>query len=128
MRDLRALIVDDSSVMRKIIERSLRAAGLSFSDVFEASSSVEALEVLRGESVDPIFSDIQMPQMDGLEFLRQMKAANLAPGVPVVIIATESSGDHVMRAVEAGAQGFIRKPFTPDQVKDRVMPLLEGIA
>lgn len=128
MRDLKALIVDDSSVMRKIVERSLRAAGLSFSDVFEAGSGVEALEVLRGKSVDLIFSDINMPQMDGLEFLRQLKAANLAPGVPVVMITTESSGDHVMRAVEAGAKGYIRKPFTPDQVKDRVLPLLEGMA
>lgn len=124
MRDLRALIVDDSSVMRKIVERCLRATGLNFSDVLEAGSGVEALEVLRGEKVDLIVSDIQMPHMDGLEFLRQVKAAKLAPGVPVVMIATESSSDDVMRAVEAGATGYIRKPFTPDQVRERVLPLL----
>jgi two-component system, chemotaxis family, chemotaxis protein CheY len=127
MRELRALIVDDSSVMRKIVERSLRSAGLTFSGVWEAGSGSEALGLLRQQSVDLILSDINMPQMDGLEFLRQMRAENLAAGVPVVMITTESSEDHVMQAVQAGAQSYIRKPFTPEQVKERVFPLVEGL-
>jgi two-component system chemotaxis response regulator CheY len=124
MSDISALIVDDSSVMRKIVERALRQAGLSLAKVFEASSGVEGLEVLRRERVDLILSDINMPNMDGLEFLRQLQTQNLAPDVPVVMITTESSEDHVREAIVAGAQGYIRKPFTAEQVKDRVLPLL----
>ena len=125
MNEICALIVDDSSVMRKIVERALRQAGLALEKVFEAASGVEALELLRKERVGLILSDINMPNMDGLEFLRQMRAQNLAPGVPVVMITTESSEDHVKEAIMAGAQGYIRKPFTAEQVKERVLPLIE---
>jgi len=125
MSELRALIVDDSSVMRKIVERSLRQAGLELGQVHEAGSGVEGIEVLRANSVDLILSDINMPSMDGLEFLRQIRAQNLAAGVPVVMITTESSEEHVKQAIQAGARGYIRKPFTPDQVKERVLPLVK---
>lgn len=124
MSEVRALIVDDSSVMRKIVERSLRQAGLEPLAVLEAGSGVEGLEVLQTRKVDIIFSDINMPLMDGLEFVRQIHAQKLAEGVPVVMITTESSEEHVKQAIEAGAMGYIRKPFTADQVKCRVLPLL----
>lgn len=124
MSEVRTLIVDDSSVMRKIVERSLRQAGLDPLVVFEAGSGTEGLEILRGKQVDLILSDINMPSMDGLEFLRQIRAQNLAPGVPVVMITTESSEEHVKQAIAAGAQGYIRKPFTAEQVKERVLPLV----
>ncbi|HTW78485.1 MAG TPA: response regulator [Terracidiphilus sp.] len=125
MSELRALIVDDSSVMRKIVERALRQAGLDLKEVHEAGSGVEGLEVLRTSSVDLILSDINMPSMDGLEFVRQIRVQNLAAGVPVVMITTESSEEHVKQAIQAGARGYIRKPFTPDQVKERVLPLVK---
>lgn len=124
MSEISALIVDDSSVMRKIVERALRQAGLTIANVFEASSGVEALDVLREHTVDLILSDINMPVMDGLELLRQLRAQDLAADVPVVMITTESSEEHVREAILAGAQGYIRKPFTAEQVKDRVLPLI----
>lgn len=126
MREIKALIVDDSSVMRKIIERALRQAGLDDLVVHEAGSGADGLEVLKSKQVDLILSDINMPAMDGLEFLRQIRAQSLAPGVPVVMITTESSEEHVKQAIQAGAQGYIRKPFTPDQVKERVLPLVKA--
>ena len=126
MRETRTLIVDDSSVMRKIVERSLRQAGLDPLVVHEAGSGTEGLDVLRAQSVDLILSDINMPSMDGLEFLRQLRAQNLAPGVPVVMITTESSEEHVKQAIQAGARGYIRKPFTAEQVKERVLPLVNA--
>jgi two-component system chemotaxis response regulator CheY len=126
MSEIRALIVDDSSVMRKIVERALRQAGLDLKEVHEAGSGVEGIEVLRARSVDLILSDINMPSMDGLEFLRQIRSQNLAAGVPVVMITTESSEEHVKQAIQAGAQGYIRKPFTPDQVKERLLPLVKA--
>jgi two-component system chemotaxis response regulator CheY len=126
MSEIRALIVDDSSVMRKIVERALRQAGLDQLVVHEAGNGTEGLELLKVKQVDLILSDINMPSMDGLEFLRQIRAQDLAPGVPVVMITTESSEEHVKQAIQSGAQGYIRKPFTAEQVKERVLPLVHA--
>ena len=126
MTEVRALIVDDSSVMRKIVERSLRQAGLEPLVVYEAGSGTEGLDILRVAQVDLILTDINMPTMDGLELVRQIKAQHLAEGVPVVMITTESSEEHVRQAIQAGARGYIRKPFTAEQVKERVLPLLHA--
>jgi len=126
MREIRTLIVDDSSVMGKIVERALRQAGLDQLVVHEAGSGTEGLELLKAKPVDLILSDINMPAMDGLEFLRQIRTQGLAPGVPVVMITTESSEEHVKQAIQAGAQGYIRKPFTADQVRERVVPLIRA--
>jgi len=125
MNEIRTLIVDDSSVMRKIVERSLRQAGLETMVVIEAANGKEGLDVLCRRKVDLILSDINMPLMDGLEFLRQLRTQALAPDVPVVMITTESSEEHVKQAILLGAQGYIRKPFTPEQVKERVLSLLK---
>jgi two-component system, chemotaxis family, chemotaxis protein CheY len=124
MSEVRTLIVDDSSVMRKIVERSLRQAGIEPMVVHEACSGAEGIEILRNTEVDLILSDINMPCMDGLEFVRQLHAQKLAAGVPVVMVTTESSEEHVKQAILAGARGYIRKPFTMDQVKERVLPLV----
>ncbi|MGB6191125.1 MAG: response regulator [Terracidiphilus sp.] len=124
MSEVRTLIVDDSSVMRKIVERSLRQAGIEPMTVHEAGSGAEGIEILKTTKVDLILSDINMPCMDGLEFVRQIQAQNLAEGVPVVMVTTESSEEHVRQAIQAGARGYIRKPFTTDQVKERVLPLV----
>jgi two-component system, chemotaxis family, chemotaxis protein CheY len=126
MREVHTLIVDDSSVMRKIVERSLRQAGIEAIVVHEAGNGIEALELLRSGKMDLILSDINMPAMDGIELLRQIREQNLAPGVPVVMITTESSEEHVRQAIALGARGYIRKPFTADQVKERVLPLIEA--
>src|SRR6202034_3799999 len=124
MNEVRTLIVDDSSVMRKIVERALRQAGLDSLVVYEANNGAEGLDVLRAKQVDMILSDINMPAMDGLEFLRQIQSQNLASGIPVLMITTESSEEHVKQAIQCGARGYIRKPFTAEQVKERVLPLL----
>jgi two-component system chemotaxis response regulator CheY len=126
MDNIRALIVDDSSVMRKIVERSLRQAGLSLVQVLEASNGAEALAVVQGNKVDLILCDINMPVMDGLEFVKALAGVENAKGVPVVMITTEGSEGHVVQALSAGARGYIRKPFTPDQVKEHVLPVLAG--
>ena len=125
MKPIKALIVDDSSVMRKIIERSLRQAGIELSEVFEAANGVEALAALGRTKVDLILSDINMPIMDGLEFVRQLQGVAEAKNIPVVMITTEGSETNVMRALSLGAKGYIRKPFTSDQVKEYVLPVLE---
>ncbi len=124
MGGIRALIVDDSSVMRKIVERSLRQAGIELAAVLEASNGAEALAVLAENKVELILSDINMPLMDGLELVKQLGGVPNAKGVPVIMITTEGSESHVVEALSAGARGYIRKPFTPEQVRDHVLPLL----
>jgi two-component system chemotaxis response regulator CheY len=123
---IRALIVDDSSVMRKIVERSLRQAGIDLTQVFQAGNGAEALVVLKDNLVDLIFCDINMPVMDGLEFIKQLPGVENAKDVPVVMITTEGSESHVIQALSCGARGYIRKPFTPEQVKEHVVPVLAG--
>jgi two-component system, chemotaxis family, chemotaxis protein CheY len=83
------------------------------------------LAVLEEDSVDLILCDINMPVMDGLEFVRQLQAMDAAKPAPVVMITTEGSESHVVQALSLGAKGYIRKPFTPDQVKEHVIPVLE---
>jgi two-component system, chemotaxis family, chemotaxis protein CheY len=127
---VRALIIDDSAVMRKVIERALRQAGLELSEVLQASNGEEALQTLRdnqgSDALALILSDINMPVMDGLQFLEARKQENLAQGVPVVMITTEGNESFVLRAIAAGAQGYICKPFTAEQVKARVLPLMRA--
>jgi two-component system, chemotaxis family, chemotaxis protein CheY len=126
MSNLQVLIVDDSSVMRKIVERSLRQAGIEIAKVFEAGNGAEALAVLSENKVDIILCDINMPVMDGLEFVKQLPNVANAKGVPVVMITTEGSEGHVVQALSAGARGYLRKPFTADQVKEHILPVLAG--
>ena len=126
MDNIRVLIIDDSSVMRKIVERSLRQADIKLGDVVEASNGMEALAALNEKKVDLILCDINMPVMDGLEFVKSLPRIANAKGVPVVMITTEGSEGHVVQALSAGARGYIRKPFTPDQVKEHILPLLAG--
>lgn len=124
MRKINALIVDDSAVMRKIVQRLLTQAGIEFDNVLEASNGADALTTLGASKVDLILSDINMPVMNGLDFVKNLATVENARGVPVIMITTEGSEAHVMEALSSGAKGYIRKPFTPEQVKTHVLPLL----
>jgi two-component system, chemotaxis family, chemotaxis protein CheY len=126
VKKLKVLIMDDSSVMRKIVERALRQAGLELTEVLEAANGAEGLAQVQTGGLDMIFSDINMPVMDGLEFLKSLAGVAAAKGVPVIMITTEGSEARVVEALSAGAKGYLRKPFTPEQVKERVAPLLGG--
>ncbi len=118
------LIVDDSSTMRKIISRSLRQAGLSIDDILEAGDGIEGLNVLQtsGKTVNLILSDINMPNMDGLEFVKAVRANNYT--MPIVMITTEGGEDVIAEAIASGAKDSIKKPFTPEQLSEKLGGLL----
>jgi len=116
------LIVDDSSTMRKIISRSLRQAGLAVDDIFEAGDGIEGLSVLSEKNVNLILSDINMPNMDGLEFVKQVRANGNT--VPIVMITTEGGEDIIKEALASGASASIKKPFTPDQLNEKLGGML----
>lgn len=110
------LIVDDSNTMRKIIARSLRQAGLTFSEVFEAGDGLEALQVLEKEKVDFVLSDINMPNMDGVEFLREKRRIETLRDIPVFLVTADLGSDVLVEAIQLGAKGNIKKPFTAEQI------------
>lgn len=117
------LIVDDSAAIRKILQRVLRQADVPLGLVHEAGDGAEALLVLKKAKVDLILSDINMPNMDGLEMLAKLKSDENLKHVPVIMVSTEGSQTKVLEAVQLGAAGYVRKPFTPDQIKDKLIGL-----
>ncbi len=119
------LLVDDSSTMRKIVGRSLRQAGIEFDNIFEAADGLQALEVLEKEAVDIVLSDINMPNMDGISFLREKAGRPNIKDIPVFMISTETGEDIIGEAKSLGAVGAIKKPFTPDMVNAVLGPFLK---
>lgn len=118
------LIVDDSAAIRKILQRVLGQADIPVGTVFEAGDGAAALEILKKQRVGLVLSDINMPNMDGLELLRHIKASEAWCKVPVIMITTEGSAAKVKEAVELGATGYVRKPFTAEQIKEKLAGLL----
>jgi two-component system chemotaxis response regulator CheY len=118
------LIVDDSNTMRKIVSRALRQAGIDFSTILEAGDGQEALDVLNANDVDVILSDINMPNMNGLEFLKAKSEIAAIKDIPVVMISTETGADIINEAKSYGAKGAIKKPFTPDLINETLGALL----
>lgn len=118
------LIVDDSSTMRKIISRSLRQAGLPIDDILEAGDGIEGVNVLQtsGKTINLILSDINMPNMDGLEFVKAVRANGYT--MPIVMITTEGGEDVIAEAMASGAKDSIKKPFTPEQLGEKLGGLL----
>ena len=118
------LIVDDSSVMRKIIRRNVRLTGMQMKQEFEAGDGIEALRILTNHTVDLIFSDVNMPNMDGVSFVKQVRTKSDNMNVKIIMISTEASLDIVNEAISAGANDYIVKPFTPDQLNQKITSVL----
>jgi two-component system chemotaxis response regulator CheY len=117
---LDVLIVDDSAAIRKILQRVLRQTDLNLGDISEAGDGSEAVEILKNRTFGLILSDINMPQMDGLQLLARIKEMEHLKNVPVIMITTEGGQGRVMEAVQLGATGYVRKPFTADQIKEKL--------
>jgi len=121
------LIVDDSAAIRKILQRVLRQTGMAIRTIHEAGDGQEALEVLKSQPVHLVLTDINMPKMDGLQLLASLKASPQWHSVPVVMITTEGGETKVGEAVRLGAAGYVRKPFTADQIKEKLAGFLEPV-
>jgi two-component system chemotaxis response regulator CheY len=117
------LIVDDSAAIRKILQRVLRQAEIPLGELYEAGDGLQALEVLKSAAVDLVLSDINMPNMDGLQLLAQIKSSGQWPNLKVLMITTEGNQARVMEAVGLGASGYVKKPFTADQIKERLLTM-----
>ena len=122
------LLVDDSMVIRKMLRRTLSDASLAISEIFEAGDGSQALSLLETNSVQIILCDVNMPVMGGLEFLENLRGRPKLAGIPVLMVTTEGGQESVKKAVELGARGYIRKPFTPDEIKQKLTECLKAAA
>lgn len=111
------LIVDDSPAMRLVIQKILMASGFNAGQIFQASNGREALAVLEAEWLDLVLSDYNMPGMNGMELIEEMKQNEMMKAIPVVMITTEGSQQRIREFKEKGAAGYIKKPFTPEEIK-----------
>ena len=111
------LIVDDSNAMRSVIRKIISMSGFRVDGCFEAGNGREALSVLSSNWVDVILSDINMPEMNGLEFLETVRSHDLYHHIPVIMVSTEGSTERIQEAFENGARGFIKKPFLPEDIR-----------
>jgi two-component system, chemotaxis family, chemotaxis protein CheY len=116
----RVLIVDDSPAMRNFVRRVLEVSGFDLATCFQAGNGQEALEVLKNEWVDLVLSDINMPVMDGEEFLRRVEGDEILRTLPVVIISTDATAGRIERMISMGARGYVSKPFTPEMLREQL--------
>ena len=113
----RVLIVDDSPAMRSFVRRVMVMSGFELSDCFEASNGVEALDLLHSEWVDAILTDINMPGMDGQEFLRRLYDDDLLRSIPAIVISTDATAHRIAAMAALGARGYVTKPFLPETLR-----------
>ena len=111
------LIVDDSSSMRAIIKKIIRVSGFGVGEFLAAADGKEALKTLADKWVDLVLTDINMPNMNGMELIAEMKKDELMRSIPVVVVTTEGSEKKMQEAMDLGAKGYVKKPFLPEDIK-----------
>ena len=111
------LIVDDSSSMRAIIRKIMKVSGFNIGELLEAADGKEAIKVLTDEWVDLVLADINMPNMNGLELISEMKKDEMLKSIPVVMVTTEGSEKRIQESMKLGASGYIKKPFLTEEIK-----------
>ena len=123
----RILIVDDSPAMRAFVRRVIELSGFDVAGCLEASNGAQALDVLQTEWVDAILSDINMPGMDGEEFLRRLEVDEALRRIPVIIISTDGTQTRIEQMLRLGARGYVMKPFRPEALRKEIERSLEVI-
>ena len=121
--DLKFLIVDDFSTMRRIVRNLLKEIGYTNAD--EAEDGAAALVKLKGGAFDFVVSDINMPNMNGFELLSQIKADASIKHLPVLMVTAEAKKEDIVTAAQAGAAGYIVKPFTKATLEEKVNKIIE---
>ena len=124
--DLKFLIVDDFSTMRRIVRGLLKEMGCNNAD--EAEDGVVALNLLRASKFDFVVSDINMPNMNGFDLLKAIKADEQLRHIPVLMVTAEARKEDIVLAAQSGAAGYIVKPFTRATLEEKVQKILQKMA
>jgi two-component system, chemotaxis family, chemotaxis protein CheY len=118
------LIVDDSKVIRSMVERTIRMAGVPVGTIYMAENGKVALETLAENWIDIVMADLNMPVMDGVALVETMSTDEVYQHIPVVVVSTEGSETKLERLWNSGMKAFIRKPFTPEHIRDVMRDIL----
>jgi two-component system chemotaxis response regulator CheY len=125
MASIKILIVDDSITIRRIITNALKTVG--FTDTIEASNGKEALEKLPNGKVDFIITDWNMPEMNGLDLIKIVRSNPLYSSMPILMITTRGTEHDVVEALQAKVNSYIMKPFTPQELKEKIEGILKTV-
>ncbi|HSM73276.1 MAG TPA: response regulator [Desulfobacterales bacterium] len=118
------MIVDDSLPMRTVIIKTIKASGFANARFFEAVNGREALNMLQTQWMDLIITDYNMPEMNGMELLQEMKKDDILRAIPVLVVTTEGSREKVKAFLAQGAADYVKKPFTPEEIRGKIISLL----
>ena len=124
--ELKFLIVDDFSTMRRIVRNLLKEIGYQNAD--EAEDGSVALQKLKAGSFDFVVSDLNMPNMNGFELLRNIRADDKLKTLPVLLVTAEAKKEDIVTAAQIGASGYIVKPFTKATLEEKVQKILQKLA
>ena len=116
----KVLIIDDSAVMRKIIQRNIQQSGLLVDEFVEAGDGKEGLEKVTSYNIDLILCDCNMPNMTGIDFVKAIRVSGQKSNIPIVMVTTEGGEAKIEEAKNSGANGYLTKPFTPDQLRSKL--------
>ena len=123
--NMEVLVVDDFATMRRIIKNLLKQAG--YKNIAEAEDGVAALSILKSQKIDFIISDWNMPNMNGLEFLKAVRADNELSSLPFLMVTAEGLKENVVLAIKAGVSGYIVKPFTADVLSEKIEKTVKSL-
>ena len=123
--DMKFLVVDDFATMRRIVKNLLKEIGIQHMD--EAEDGQMALRMLKGTKYDFVVSDINMPNMNGFELLRQIRADGDLKALPVLMVTAEAKKEDIITAAQAGASGYVVKPFTKATLEEKVSKILQKL-
>ncbi|WP_167854896.1 chemotaxis response regulator CheY [Mangrovimicrobium sediminis] len=125
-KDISILVVDDFPTMRRIVRSLLKELG--FTNVDEAEDGQVGLAKLRGGGFDFVVSDWNMPNLDGLEMLKQIRADDAMKDLPVLMVTAEAKKENIIAAAQAGASGYVVKPFTAATLEEKLNKIFEKLA
>lgn len=117
------LVVDDSAVMRSMIKKTIVSSGVEVGEIFEAANGKEGLQVLEQNWLDILFIDVNMPVMDGMEMLEEVRKKSDTSDIPILIVSTESNNERI-EIIQKQNAGFVHKPFTPEVLRERILEAL----
>ncbi|MCD6460655.1 response regulator [bacterium] len=118
---MKVIVVDDSSTMRRIIKNTLNRLG--FTDIIEAEHGLDALSKLDG--IELIITDWNMPEMDGLTFVKSVRASNTFKHIPIIMATTEAAKEDIVEAIQSGVNNYVVKPFTPEILKNKIEAVIK---